>query len=248
MKKAPLSLVYLLFILFNTSCESGEDSIAEECKSLNKNVTIMPLGASRVQGFLPYHESYRYELWKKLVDQEFGVDFVGGQEDLPIYDNYKNYCFDDDHEGHSGWTSVQINEQIENWLDKIDTPDIVLFSSPGGNDALNGAVIDEILPTINAIIDKIQMHNPNVTILIEQMAPGTSSFMTPELILALEQMHAEIAKIASDQTSATSEVIVVDMATGFSDDFFADYIHYNNEGAQFVATRYYDALIPYLKK
>ena len=38
----------------------------------------------------------------------------------------------------------------------------------------------------------------------------------------------------------------VDMATGFKDDFLADNIHYNLQGAQFIAQHYYDKLVPYL--
>ncbi|MDA0780440.1 MAG: hypothetical protein O2810_06320 [Bacteroidetes bacterium] len=43
-------------------------------------------------------------------------------------------------------------------------------------------------------------------------------------------------------------MIAVDMATGFSDKFLADNIHYNVEGAKFVAEKYYDKLILYLEK
>lgn len=125
---------------------------------------------------------------------------------------------------------------------------MVLFSSPGGNDALQGASLESILPNINAIIDKIQAHNPNVTIIIEQMAPAKSSFMDEELTAIFEQIHTLIAQIAITQTTETSIVIPIDMASGFSDDFLADDVHYNTKGAKFIAEKYYDKLIPYLEK
>ena len=135
---------------------------------------------------------------------------------------------------------------IENWLNAVGNVDIVLFSSPGGNDALNGADFNAIVANINAIIDKIQAHNPNITIIIEQLAPGKSSFMTAEYKLLFAQMKTVIAQIASSQTTATSRVIVVDMATGFTDDMLADDIHYNKVGAAFIAERYYNKLAPLL--
>ena len=153
---------------------------------------------------------------------------------------------DNEHEGRGGWTAAQINANIDAWLKSVGDVDIVLFSSPGGNDALNGADFSGIVENINAIIDKIQAHNPNITIIIEQLAPGKSSFMTDEYTLLFAQMKTVIAQIASIQTTTTSMVIAADMATGFTDDLLADDIHYNKAGAEFIAARYYNKLVPLL--
>ena len=248
MKNSNLLLISFFFLIILVGCKPSDDKENETCKSSEGKVAIMPLGASRVQGNRPVFESYRYALWKELINGNWSVDFVGTQTDSSHYDDYQNYCFDDDHEGHSGWTSKQINNAIGDWLKKTDTPDVVLFSSPGGNDALQGETLASILPNIIAIIDKIQAHNPNVTILIEQMTPAKSIFMNAEITAAFEQIHTIIGEIASRKTTETSKVIAVDMATGFSDKFLADNIHYNVEGAKFVAEKYYDKLIPYLEK
>jgi lysophospholipase L1-like esterase len=40
----------------------------------------------------------------------------------------------------------------------------------------------------------------------------------------------------------TSTVLSIDMATGFDNDFLADPIHYNQQGASFISDRYYDLL------
>ena len=238
----------LLFLLFSiSSCsKDDENDISTACKSIEKGTTIMPLGASRVQVFPGLFESYRYELWKDLVDGAFEFDFVGTNQDLWEYESYKNFCFDNEHEGRGGWTAAQINANIDTWLKSVGDVDIVLFSSPGGNDALSGADFNGIVANINAIIDKIQAHNPNITIIIEQLAPGKSSFMTDEYKLLFAQMKTVIAQIASSQTTTTSRLIVVDMATGFTDDMLADDIHYNKVGAAFIAERYYNKLAPLL--
>ena len=240
------SLLFFLLFSISSCSKDDENDISTACKSIEKGTTIMPLGASRVQGFPGLFESYRYELWKDLVDGGFEFDFVGTNQDLWEYESYKNFCFDNEHEGRGGWTAEQINDNIENWLNAVGNVDIVLFSSPGGNDALNGADFNAIVANINAIIDKIQAHNPNITIIIEQLAPGKSSFMTAEYKLLFAQMKTVIAQIASSQTTATSRVIVVDMATGFTDDMLADDIHYNKVGAAFIAERYYNKLAPLL--
>jgi hypothetical protein len=238
----------LLFILLSiSSCTKDDESEnASKCVTIEKGTKIMPLGASRVQGFPGIFESYRYELWKDLVDGAFEFDFVGTNKDLWEYESHKNYCFDNEHEGSSGWTAAKINENIDTWLKSVGDVDIVLFSSPGGNDALGGADFNGIVANINAIIDKIQAHNPNITIIVEQLAPGKSSFMTDAYKLLFAQMKTVIAQIASSQTTSTSKVIVVDMATGFTDDMLADDIHYNKAGAEFIAERYYNKLVPLL--
>jgi hypothetical protein len=247
--KISISKFSILFFVFFTisSCTSDDDKvISGECSPNEKGTKIMPLGASRVQGFPGVFESYRYELWKDLIDGGFEFDFVGNNEDLWQYASYKNYCFDNEHEGRGGWTAANINENIESWLTAVGDVDIVLFSSPGGNDALSGADFDGIVLNINTIIDKIQAHNSNMTIIIEQLAPGKTSFMTEEYTLLFAQMKTVITQIASSKTTATSEVVVVDMATGFTDDLLADDIHYNQAGAAFIAERYYNKLVPFL--
>ncbi|MEL6124645.1 MAG: hypothetical protein AAFR14_13100 [Bacteroidota bacterium] len=102
--------------------------------------------------------------------------------------------------------------------------------------------IDEALANVNRIIDILQERNPNVTILIEELAPGMSRIMTPTLSALFERMQVEIPALTNQQTTATSRIIAVDMHTGFSDALLADDVHYNVAGAKFIAERYYEAL------
>ena len=71
--------------------------------------------------------------------------------------------------------------------------------------------------------------------------------MTPELTEFFEKMQLEVLNIAENQTTEISQIIVVDMFTGFNDSLLADDVHYNNEGAKFVANRYYNTLKTLLK-
>ena len=237
-----ISLLGCLFML--NACENSNEEYAIEINSINK---IMPLGASRVQGARPYYESFRYALWKDLIQNEWSFDFNGTQSDLGSYPDNNSYNFNMDHEGRGGWTSGLILNGLSNWLNETGPPDVVLFSAPGGNDILNSLDYDQTLLNINAIIDLLQADNSNVTILIEQIAPGRTDFMTPEYTAIFNQSREDVLNLASVQSTENSEVIVVDMATGFTDIFLADEIHYNEAGAEFIANRYYEALVGVLE-
>ena len=245
--KLTFLLTGLSFILFQ-SCKKDEnttnDTTNNSSTSTNK---IMPLGASRVQGNRPDYESFRYELWKDLTAAGWDFDFIGNMQDNASYPTFQNLTFDNDHEGRGGWTSGEILDGLEDWLDQTGPVDIVLFSSPAGNDALQGLPYNQAIVNINGIIDVLQADNPNVTIVIEQMAPGHSSIMTQNLTNLLDQLKLDLVTISSDQTTPTSSVILVDMFTGFTDAMLADDVHYNEIGAEFIATRYFNVLSPILQ-
>jgi len=235
-------LVLSLLLISLTNCNDSEDDGSPEFNPSETAIKIMPLGASRVEGARPDFESYRYELWKLMIGANWDIDLVGTIEDESSYPSFNGFSFDDDHEGRGGWTSGQILSGISEWLNEVATPDIVLISSPGGNDALTSLSYDQAVSNVNAIIDILQAANPNVTIVIEQMAPATSSIMTTELRTFMEQMNEEVTAIASQKSTVNSEVLTVDMSTGFTDNMLADDVHYNEEGAQFIAQRYFEVL------
>ena len=52
----------------------------------------------------------------------------------------------------------------------------------------------------------------------------------------------EVLDIAENKTTINSQVIAIDMFTGFGDNFLADDVHYNENGAEFIANKYYNTL------
>jgi len=216
---------------------AGDQNVGNEY-IFPSNAKIMPLGASRVEGDRRDYESFRYELWKNMLDNGWSFDYIGTMTDPASFANYSGRVFDKDHEGHGGYTSGQILANLDDWISSAGIPDIVLFSSPGGNDALEGLAVAEVISNINAIIDVIQAANHDVTIFIEQPAPGHSDIMTAELTAYIEQLQTKVLTIANQQTTTTSNVIAVDMFTGWSDAYLADDVHYNTTGAKVVADRY----------
>jgi len=227
------------FMMLSACNKNNVTSPQPQSISINK---ILPLGASRVEGARPEFESYRYELWKHLKENNWTFDFIGTLSDEATYPTFTSDDFDIDHEGRGGWTSSEILDGLNGWLNQTGSPDIVLFSSPGGNDILNGQNYNQTISNINAIIDALQANNPNITIIIEQSAQGRSDFMTSEFTNAFNQMRQDVLTIATDQTTTTSQIIAVDMFTGFNDTHLADEVHYNEAGAAFIATRYYNVL------
>lgn len=228
-------LVPLLVLIVIASCKKSNPE-----PEIQK---IMPLGASRVQGSPPAYISYRYNLWKKLRLNGYNVNFIGGEVDSEIYPLVNEEEFDPHHEGHSGWTSAQLLEDLPNWTSRLDTPDIVLFSSPGANDIIDGFSYESAIENVVDIVKGLQSFNPEVTIVLEKMAPGHSLVM---MIGPLGRSHGrllnDIDSLASSLTTISSEVLVIDMATGFTDSMLADPIHYNQDGATFIANRYYSLL------
>lgn len=237
---------FLFGIIVLGACQKEDDSpeTVQKSTSINK---IMPLGASRVEGDRPDFESYRYELWKDLKDGGWTFDFVGTEKDAASYPSYNDQDFDGDHEGRGGFTSGQILSGLESWLEQTGAPDIVLFSSPGGNDALQEMSYEKALSNTEAIIDILQNANPKVTILIEQMAPAHSDAMTSNLSNWMDKMQKDLPNIANAKSTASSNIVVVNMHTDFKDSYLADDVHYNEAGAEFVAARYYEVLKAWLE-
>ena len=242
--KLKILVIGIAFLMINACSKDDDINPNPISTSVNK---IMPLGASRVEGGRPAYESYRFNLWKDLKENNWAFDFIGSQSDNASYPSFNGVEFDIDHEGRGGWTSGEILEGLDDWLNQTGSPDIVLLSSPGGNDGLLGLPYSQAVSNINSIIDILQVDNPNVTIIIEQMAPGRSDIMTPDLTSFFDQMQQEVLNIAANQTTATSQVITVDMFTGFNNGLLADDVHYNETGAEFIANRYYNVLVNVLE-
>ena len=73
--------------------------------------------------------------------------------------------FDLGHEGHSGWTAVDIaNTYIAGWA-ADSAPDIVNFML-GTNDVTAGSSTEQILAAYDTIIEALRAVNPNVTVIV----------------------------------------------------------------------------------
>ncbi|MEM1320162.1 MAG: GDSL-type esterase/lipase family protein [Bacteroidota bacterium] len=225
----------LLFLLVFTACDddSGAPVIEGELK-------IMPLGDSRVEGGRPDHESYRYALWKEMVEEGWSMDFVGTRRDGAGYPDYLDQGFDRDHEGTGGAVTADILETV-NKITAAAAPDVVLLGI-GGNDLLQGLSVDQAIDNVDQIIGVLQGLNDSVTILVEQIPPGRSDIMDASRRTNFEEYNSRIPGLTASRTTASSIVIAVDMSLGWQDTFLADPVHYNEIGAELVANRYFKVM------
>ena len=188
------------------------------------------------------YESYRYELWKNLVDNNYNFDFVGRQKDYGTYEEYSGEEFDNDHEGAGGYESEDVLATIDEILAAISSPDIVLLSI-GGNDLLDGGNLpSEPIANIVEIVGKLQSHNSNITVFLEQIAAANAETMTNSLTTTLNDFNSQISSIADSLTTSSSKVIAIDMYSNFRESYLADDVHYNEAGAKFIADIYFGGI------
>jgi lysophospholipase L1-like esterase len=192
-------------------------------------------------------QSWRYPLWKLLVDANAKVDFVGslseGFDGSPDWPDYKGLKFDRDHEGHWGWTTRGIREKLPEWI-KGYAPDVALILL-GTNDGGQKLSTDDSAKEMAGIIDLLRAKNPKVTVLLGTPFQHGGPF--PE-------MKSKYEKMAKEKSTAASAVIPVDTSKGFveppdaKDTDTVDWVHPNPAGDAKLAKCWFDALQPVLKR
>jgi hypothetical protein len=213
--------------------------------AFSATLRIAPLGDSITQANVS-HYSYRYNLWIKLVDAGADFDLVGSMDSNlwgnPSWPEHAGQSFDPDHEGHFGWEANEIlagrpgEGRLETWLQGY-TPDVVLMHL-GTNDAVHGQSTESTVSELEAIIDLLQVDNPQVVILLARLIPSTDT-----LGGAIPPLNAEMDGIADRKRTPLSRIIVVDQYTGF--DPWADLYdawHPNAQGEEKMAQRWFEAL------
>lgn len=197
--------------------------------------------------------SYRYPLWKLLVDAGVKADFVGslqaGFEGSPDWADYQGHPFDRDHEGHWGWTTVDVATKLPGWLAGY-TPDVALVLL-GGNDVSGESPEDHrasIERVRNAMIDifaTLRKKNPNVAILLGQCYQEWAPFPA---------MRTAMTELAKTQSTAESPIVIVDHSAGWvsdpeqEDTCTVDWVHPNPVGDAKLASNWLAALKPFLPR
>ena len=209
-------------------------------------IKILPLGDS-ITCASKYKVSYRYPLWKMLVDAGEKVEFVGSQtlkgNGSREWDTYKNLPFPAKNEGHSGWRADQILNGLRNgekglskWLESSN-PDIVLLHL-GTNDTHQKQTPESTRDDIHEIIKMLRDKNPRIKIVLAQIIPVSTIPTVPYL-------NKLLAQLADTVSEPNSPVISVDMHTGFNinTDMQKDKIHPNAKGEIKMAQHWFKALM-----
>lgn len=217
---------------------------------------ILPLGNSITQAEVN-RASYRYPLWKKLVDSDIKFDFVGSlkkQQDhyskgTPPQPDYKGQSFDRDHEGHFGWNINEIvkgrevgngsgSGKLEGWVEDYDV-DIALIHL-GTNDAFNRHSNESSAKELKEVIRILREDNPEVTILLAKLIPAKPNSGDGD---AVESLNEVIPTVAEAMSTEQSPVVVVDHFKGFDvDEHTYDGVHPNEAGEELMARRWFEAI------
>ncbi len=205
-------------------------------------VRVMPLGDSITDGQPPYN-SYRYYLYRKLIDAGYGVDFVGSR--IQNKDGSPpDFDFDQNHEGHSGIRADQMLEPISPgspvtrvaaWV-QATNPDVVLLHL-GTNDLWRGDSRASTVAEISQIIDVIRGINPSIKIVLAKLIPLANYEGQ------IAEFNSELAVMAAGKGLPGSPLVLADMHSGFSlSEHTYDNVHPNAAGAGIMADRWFDAV------
>ena len=175
---------------------------------------------------------YRNDLWYKLKNANYNVDFVGslaaGQAISP--------AFDVDNEGHPGWSSYDIANSMYGFLTQ-NQPDIILLHI-GSNDNSSSIIgVEDILNEID-IYENNYNHTIKVilALIIDRVnhSAVTSSF------------NINLKVMAERRISNGDKIRIIDMEHNaglrYNSSDMADYIHPNNSGYAKMATLWFNAL------
>jgi len=193
--------------------------------------------------------SYRYPLWKLLVDAGASVDFVGslkvGFNGDPDWADYKGKPFDRDHEGHWGWTTRNMREKLPEWIQGY-APDmaLILLGTNDRNKKVNMSV-DDTKDEMQKIVEILRQKNPKVVVIIGQCYQEWEPFP------ALRAKMDELAKAISTEASP---VVTVDHSQGWiskpdkAGTHTVDWVHPNESGDAKLAQNWFQAMKPFLEK
>jgi lysophospholipase L1-like esterase len=203
-------------------------------------INIAPYGNSITQA-ASNQQSYRYPLWKKLVDANISFDFVGTMNTNnggnPTRADYKGKKFDPDHEGHWGWRADEILNSMGTWLTKY-TPDMVLFHI-GSNDCIQNQDLNSTVNELTQIVTKLRNDNKNVIIFMATLIPCNAS---TQATTNVNNLNAKIKTLVTQLNTEASPVILVDQNSGITSSDLYDGVHPGPTGEEKMAQKWFDAI------
>jgi len=211
--------------------------------ALAQPVKILPLGDSQTEG-VNHHVSYRYDLWFKLTEAGFDVDFVGNKRntfDGPDLDLYPKYLtsFDRDHQGQAGSRTDEL-VAVAKSVSAAHQPDIVLLFA-GGTDLvqLGARGVNNAKFGLRDIIEGIRSQVPGVTILLSLL----HQVLLPATVHT-DALNDAIATVALELDTTESPIILVDHYTGFDIGSMTqrDGTHHNRVGEAWIAENWFEVL------
>ena len=208
---------------------------------------ILPLGDSITWG-VNYDGGYRVKLFANTITDKKNITYVGKLSNGPS--TVSGTTFPKNNEGHSGWTIQQIDDIVTgkatdaNYSGKkmmVDqAPNIVLLHA-GTNDTSRSP--SGMTDRLGALIDHIVGDGPDVLLVVTTIVPiKQGSYGTVG-----ETFNNGVPAVVQKRIDAGKHVILVDMFKSFpSAGLSSDGVHPNQQGYDWMAGVWYDAIKGYL--
>lgn len=192
------------------------------------------------------HGSYRYPIWKKFIDHNIDVEFVGTQTDNHVeqytYPDYNGQVFDRTHQSKYG---IMIREQNINlpYILAETEPDIAVILL-GGNDLgeMAGNVkmkLNEIRQRMVKMINLYRTKNPFIHIYVAEHF----SYWEP-----FPEMNQVFKNIAKEMTLSASPVSTIETIRDWvsqpdeTDTCTVDWVHPNERGDHMLADKIFEGI------
>ncbi len=212
-------------------------------------VRIMPLGDSITYGSQSALAGYREPLYRLFVDAGYRPDFVGT---LQTSEGYP--VTDPDHEGHRGWVIARdgnpdrngsgtngydgLYEHVEEWLDQVETPHIILLHI-GTND-LEGDDFAHAKDRLALLVDRLSALRPASWVVVTTLLPRTDKAAYNTAID--EQFNPFVEEIVRSRRALGRRVAFLDLHAAVSADQLADGVHPNDAGYAALAQAWFGAV------
>jgi lysophospholipase L1-like esterase len=147
------------------------------------------------------------------------------------------------HEGYGGKNAEFLAGILDAKL--AAAPADILMIQAGHNHFAEEKPIPGILAATRAMIATARARNPHVVVVVAQVIPAGK---LPKYAY-LPELNVALAALAKELDRPGQRVLTVDLATGFdvAADTIADRVHPNERGAEKIAQRWAEVLIPLLK-
>ncbi len=222
-----------LFILIFTTLLLAQIQVSDA------QIKIMPLGDSITKGHnsgSTDNSGYRDDLVALLKYEQLDFDLVGTLTD--------GVGYDPDHEGHGGFWTDHIYENIHLYL-SLSMPDIILLHI-GTNDISNDTEAGKIIENINNILSAIVSFNPEIKVILVSLIPRTDEkdYFTTILNEKIEKLYLAKKKEGLKVFyTGMNEIFKCNM--NWSADYFTapDFIHPNDIGYNIMGQIWYSSIM-----
>jgi lysophospholipase L1-like esterase len=197
---------------------------------------IMPVGDSITEGGKSF-SVYRVPLLEKLKAAGYSVQYVGSRSsDSPLGRL--------EHEGYGGKNAEYLASVVGKSFH--DHPADIVLLHAGHNHNASENPVAKIVAANESMIATFRKANPKVIVLLAQVIPSQK---LPKYAY-IPELNKALAKLAARLDTPAQPVILINQAEGFdpATDTIADKVHPNAQGADKMASRWFDALVKILQK